>query len=787
MTLDSFVELFHIEDRAVQVTDANGVTVTNTYDNLGRLLSRTSPDTGVEKWVYTLNVAEPTSYTNQTSKVWAYTYDAGGRKTKEIGVGIHTNSFTYNSASDLLTLTDGKTNVTTWNYDQYGRVTNKLDQAGVEILRYTYDANSRLTSRWSKDKLTTSYTYDNMGNLTSVDYSYSPDVTLQYDALDRRTNMVDTTGTTKFAYYAGGLLASEDGPWSNDTVSYTYNNRHRASLSVQQPNGSWTNGYTWDGAHRLGTETSPAGTFTYSYIGAGSLVKKLGLPNTSYITNTFDSVGRLTGTYLDNNLNVVLNKHLYTYNTGNQRTQETRTDGSTVNYSYDNVGQLTVGDSSVASEDRGYLYDAAFNLNARTNGSAYTLWTYDGVGRLRKQQEYTWTSGAGSTALASSVSLGSLRNNFSGWVGFRFAVGGAPITVTQLGRWVVSGNSGSHTVKLVDSGGNDVPSGSVTVNTSGAPSGQFAYATLANAVTLSPGATYVVMSQETNGGDQWYDYNCGVTLTSVATPNQAAWANNGGIYVTTGATTNSYGPVNLKYTTGTWTLGSEARFVYDGRRVIQERDSSNTPTVSYTRGSDLSGTLEGAGGIGGLLARSHGYSSGTWSTSNFYHADGNGNVTYMVNSSQSMVASYRYDPYGNTISSSGTLVSANVYRFSSKQTHSTSGMYYYGFRFYDPNLQRWPNRDPINELGFNLLVANDDAFDLDEEKNLYAMVFNDPIDAYDAFGRSLRGLWSKPCSPGEEKICKQMCEERGLEMLSCRVEWKWKRVHREYIYNYPKD
>src|SRR5439155_14143130 len=58
----------------------------------------------------------------------------------------------------------------------------------------------------------------------------------------------------------------------------------------------------------------------------------------------------------------------------------------------------------------------------------------------------------------------------------------------------------------------------------------------------------------------------------------------------------------------TWVKISETHYIYDGFRVIQERaglDGDNTPTVSYTRGSDLSGTLEGAGGIGGLLARSH--------------------------------------------------------------------------------------------------------------------------------------------------------------------------------------
>ena len=79
----------------------------------------------------------------------------------------------------------------------------------------------------------------------------------------------------------------------------------------------------------------------------------------------------------------------------------------------------------------------------------------------------------------------------------------------------------------------------------------------------------------------------------------------------------------------------------DGMRVILERDASNTPTVVYTRGNDLSGSLEGAGGIGGLLGRSHGYSSGTWSIHNHYHADGDGNVTYLVNSGQTSEAIYR--------------------------------------------------------------------------------------------------------------------------------------------------
>jgi RHS repeat-associated protein len=154
-------------------------------------------------------------------------------------------------------------------------------------------------------------------------------------------------------------------------------------------------------------------------------------------------------------------------------------------------------------------------------------------------------------------------------------------------------------------------------------------------------------------------------------------------------------------------------------RVIEERDGNNNMETVYTRGTDLSGTLEGAGGIGGLLARSDQYSSGNPTRHNYYHADGNGNITYLVSSSQGLAASYRYDPFGRTISSSGTLAPFNLYRFSSKEVHANSGMYYYLYRFYDPNLQRWINRDPIQELG---------------GPNLYAFNRHSPLTLIDPFG-----------------------------------------------------
>jgi RHS repeat-associated protein len=156
-----------------------------------------------------------------------------------------------------------------------------------------------------------------------------------------------------------------------------------------------------------------------------------------------------------------------------------------------------------------------------------------------------------------------------------------------------------------------------------------------------------------------------------------------------------------------WVTNTSVFYLYDGNVVLQERNANNLPAVTYTRGRDLSGTLQGAGGIGGLLARTDNSVLDTLASyaHAFYQADGNGNVTCMINTSNSVVARYLYDPYGRVLSQSGLLAAANLYRFSSKEAHLNSGLVYYLYRFYDPNLQRWVNRDPIGELGgFNLYV-----------------------------------------------------------------------------------
>jgi hypothetical protein len=80
----------------------------------------------------------------------------------------------------------------------------------------------------------------------------------------------------------------------------------------------------------------------------------------------------------------------------------------------------------------------------------------------------------------------------------------------------------------------------------------------------------------------------------------------------------------------------------------------------------------------------------------------------MLDSAQAISAAYRYDPYGNQISATGTMSAANVYRFSSKERiydgTTVSGYYYFGYRFYDPNPQRSLNTRRLLPCG---LAASD--------------------------------------------------------------------------------
>ena len=86
---------------------------------------------------------------------------------------------------------------------------------------------------------------------------------------------------------------------------------------------------------------------------------------------------------------------------------------------------------------------------------------------------------------------------------------------------------------------------------------------------------------------------------------------------------------------------------------------------SFYMGSDLSGTMQGAGGVGGLLEVS-GYDFAT--TNCFPAFYGNGNVAALINAADGTVAANdNYAAFGEPVRVTGVMARNNPFRFSTKR------------------------------------------------------------------------------------------------------------------------
>ena len=176
---------------------------------------------------------------------------------------------------------------------------------------------------------------------------------------------------------------------------------------------------------------------------------------------------------------------------------------------------------------------------------------------------------------------------------------------------------------------------------------------------------------------------------------------------------NSYDYMSRRISKTTQQLNNPATsslFLYQGWAMISELSTVNgqQSTNSYVYGLDLSGTAQGAGTIGGLLSLTTQQPSN--STTAFYCYDANGNVTDLVGTNGSFLAQYQYDPFGNLTQASGSEASANPFKFSTKYLDAETGLYYYGYRYYLPEIGRWASRDPIGEVGgLNLVVFTENG------------------------------------------------------------------------------
>ncbi len=673
-------------NRPVTITDADGVVLTRTYDLLNRVTTNAWQDGSAEYFQYATNGL--IAYTNQDGQFTHYARDGACRVTNIVNNLSQSNQFAYDALDHLISLTDGRGNNTSWNYNQYGWLAGKY-ALGTNIINYAYNPAGQMTNRWMMGT-NTGYLYDAMGNLTNVLYPGRMDI-YGYDADNRLITMLDNIGAdvlnSSFTYTKSGQLATETGPWASDTVTYSYSQGRRTNLSLTQPVGTWNQSYSYDNGWRLQDLTSPAGQFGYNYLAqsASALFRVLTLPNSASISNYYDPMARLDYTGLLNYWGHPLDGYAYQNDAWGLRTNITRQLGLTTNIitaGYDGIGELaswTAKESSGTArqnEQLGYTYDSAGNVQYRTNGAM--LQTF-GVNAL---------------------------NQIS--------------SVTSTGLYTVTGAT-------------PAPATRVTVDTTNTAQvyGDFTFAATNNSLgTYGSGFIIIAQNTTTSATNTTFSQPASVSPTYSAN-GDLSYSGIGPLYydaenrltnmiVNAGQIVFVYDGLNrlrieryYTYQGGGWVQTNETHLIYDGLQVIQERDTNSNPLVTYTRGLDLSMSLSGAGGIGGMLARTD------TNGSVYYHSDAYGNITSLLDGNENIVARYEYDAFGRLIGKWGSMADANRYRFSSKEYIVQAGVYCYGFRFYEPNFQRWLNRDPIQEAG---------------GINLYGFVRNNPVNWIDPYG-----------------------------------------------------
>ncbi len=676
--------LFDSLDRPIQITDAYGVTITNAFDLLDRLLTRSYPSGGGTIGLL-WNTNGLLACTNQNQKVTWFNRDAAGRVLSVTNAKEEVVWLNYNSLSEVADLWDGNSNHTVWAFNQYGWLMGKTN-ALREILRLTRNPNGLVTNRWTPQFGNTAFFPDALGNITNISYpgfsnSYA------FDALNRLKTMIDQSGTTAFSYTPAGQLLTEDGPWANDTVTNSYTEGQRTALAVNPASPALSQIYVYDSARRPGTISSLAGTFTYNYGGSpGLLVRTLGLPNAAYTTNHFDGLNRLDYTALVNYWGHVLDGYSYNHDPLGLRTNIVRDFGLTnnsVSIAYDAINQLTSWSAKESSgaarqnEQLGLGFDAAHNLRTRTNGALVQTFYLDRGNEITNvTRTGTLTVSGATPAPATNVTVGGAVAELYGDLTFARTNNALSDTntFTLIARNVYGTNVTNTIVSVLPS------SLSISNDLDG------------NLIT---------------DGTRWFEHSPDDQLTAVTVSN--AYRSE---FVYDGLGRRR---IQRDYNwQSVWVLTNETRLVYDGLLPIQERDSNNVVQASYPRGLDLSGTFQGAGGIGGLLARTDANGAST-----FYHSDGVGNITTLIDAQQNIAARYLYGAFGNIIGRWGKLADANSMQFSSMPKHGNSGLALYTFRAYDPGLQRWLTQDPVAERG---------------DINLYRFAHNNPLKWVDPWG-----------------------------------------------------
>ncbi|MFL5627424.1 MAG: RHS repeat-associated core domain-containing protein [Ktedonobacteraceae bacterium] len=650
-------------DKVGTMTDATGAPITFAY---------TSGNT-----VVTDRNGHPTTYTYDPSlKVTAVKDALGHSKSTQFDANYNVTQYgdALNDFSTFVFSSDGRNNLNAIKDGNGAATSFTYPTSGTSNLFYP------LTQTDPQGHQTT-YAYDSNGNLKSaIDTSTAKGLTYTYNANGTIATMTDADGNvTTYGYDAHGNLIKVTPPATNGSTLKPYTLTVDATTSrvtaVTDGNGNLTS-YSYNNFDQINKISYAGGqTITYSYGPRGSLVSEVDntgttsftydvlqrlktktLPGGTVIQSAYDKTGNLTS--LDDGGGAVT----YGYDAANRMTSLTEPDGAKTTYTYDNADRKTLIQYPNLTGMK-MTYDKAghqlTSIGGTMDNSGTILTTYSSF-------TYTYTSGTTQTALLQTVKLLDPIGHINSYT--------RDYSYDSMNRLTNAEVFNSSNQEVEDWG--------------------YSYDAAGNRLKASVFSTGASTTYSYNGANELTQTVQGTTTTTYT------YDGNGNLL---GSSPNG---ASYTYNTKNQTskIGSDS-FTYSGagqKDLVQ----INGDTAVYT-GLGLSAYTDG-GTTSHYVRCSCGLLNDERTPDGkkyYYLFDGLGSIVGMTDSSGNEVNRYDYDPYGVMLHQQEQSGFTNLFKFAGGQYRSSTGLYKFGERYYDPKLGRWTQLD---SAGTGYVYASDD-------------------------------------------------------------------------------
>jgi len=735
------------------ITDAESNTVTFTYSSsysyayLTGISAIVGTDTITTKATYgyyrgwLTSIQKPKGVDARSGYDYLYTYDLLGRITKKefpLLTGQSERSYleaVYNDTSRTVTIIDQLRHYITRHYDKLGRLTDTKQYTGqygfgtlYAIISYTYRYDNRLSTVTDPGNDIYTYMYDFLGRYTQILYPDSVSVSYSYDDTNNKVTFTNGRSYDRIYWYdwLNRLEKVEEEYTDSQFTVTTYNYDEIGQLISLTDAETHTTTYTYTSFFGLTKTTYPDSTYEeYKYDNMGSVTSFTDARGNE-TTFTYDSIYRLTQIQYPDQSTVS-----FTYNLNSKRIRmddDAPDTGDYVEYAYDYWNRLIIETRHISTDTYAisYQYDEASRLTKLTYPDAMQiLYSYDDLGRTTEIKRYV--DGSNDEILLDNVQYNTeslliqfdygndlqatfsydqidrvstinIKDGETSFLDLDYTYDDNS-NITQLGnRWrdttstwhsdtesynydgldrLTSANclSWSYTCSY-DKLGNRITKDGVTyiINT-------------VNEVTeLSDGTSFTYDSNgnrtgKTKGTDTWvYTYDHANRLTKVEKNSEAL-----GEYVYDGDGKRIQATENSKTTT----------YICAGLKPLYEETMIGTACYIY--------------GPAGRLAKRTTINGE--SNTFYYHINHLGSTRLVTDSNRKIVSAIAYHPFGEPSLKEGS----EHYLFTGKEKDET-GLYYYGARYYDPDLGRFLTRDPYSG---NLVNP--------QSLNQYTYCYNNPL------------------------------------------------------------